>query len=186
MLEYACKRKVVSESVMRGIARQTYEALINACEDEGTKKVLVHLATREITHANMFMKALDQMGKLHDALFGNIEPDETVKLVFNLSQATMRAAPGMKSLISNKSQILNPKAACRPHRSIRMTSVRRRARPSRRAKLGRWRKDDKKVGLRRRGGSSPPRLSLWSWPAHSAPIVESAGPIARMISGAAS
>lgn len=67
-------------------ARQTYEALINACEDDGTKKVLVHLLSREITHANMFMKALDSMGKLDDPFFGNIPPDETVKLVFNLSQ----------------------------------------------------------------------------------------------------
>lgn len=78
---------------MRGIARQTYEALINACEDEGTKKVLVHLATREITHANMFIKALDQMGKLDDPFFGNIEPDETVKLVFNLSQGDDARGP---------------------------------------------------------------------------------------------
>src|ERR1700712_1704598 len=67
-------------------ARQTYEALINACEDEGTIKTLVHLLTREITHAAMFMKALDQMGKLDDPFFGNIAPDDTVKLVFNLSQ----------------------------------------------------------------------------------------------------
>ena len=68
-------------------ARQTYEALINACEDEGTKKTLVYLLTREITHTNMFMKALDSMGKLTDPMFGNIPPDETVKLVFNLSEA---------------------------------------------------------------------------------------------------
>ena len=45
-------------------ARQTYEALMKACDDEGTKKALHHLLTREITHAAMFMKALDQMGKL--------------------------------------------------------------------------------------------------------------------------
>jgi Mn-containing catalase len=57
-------------------ARQTYEALIKACEDEGTKKTLVHLLTREITHTNMFMKALDSMGKLTDPIFGNIPPDE--------------------------------------------------------------------------------------------------------------
>jgi Mn-containing catalase len=67
-------------------ARQTYEALIKACDDEGSKKVLTHLLTREITHANMFMKALESMDKLDDPMFGNIEPDETVKLVFNLSQ----------------------------------------------------------------------------------------------------
>jgi Mn-containing catalase len=34
----------------------------------------------------MFMKALSQMGKLDDPFFGNIPPDDTVKLVFNLSQ----------------------------------------------------------------------------------------------------
>ena len=52
----------------------------------GTKKTLTHLLTREITHANMFMKALDSMGKLTDPMFGNVPPDDTVKLVFNLSQ----------------------------------------------------------------------------------------------------
>src|SRR5580704_7153061 len=67
-------------------ARQTYEALIKACDDDGTKKVLVHLLTREITHANMFMKALDSMDKLTDPMFGGVKPDDTVKLVFNLSQ----------------------------------------------------------------------------------------------------
>jgi Mn-containing catalase len=67
-------------------ARQTYESLIKACDDEGTKKVLVHLLTREITHADMFKKALDSMGKLDDPFFGNIPTDDTVKLVFNLSQ----------------------------------------------------------------------------------------------------
>ncbi len=66
-------------------ARQTYEALINRCDDEGTRKVLVHLLTREITHAQMFMKALDGMGKLGDPMFGTVEPDETVNIVFNLS-----------------------------------------------------------------------------------------------------
>ncbi len=34
----------------------------------------------------MFMKALDSMDKLSDPMFGGIKPDETVKLVFNLSQ----------------------------------------------------------------------------------------------------
>ena len=41
-------------------ARQTYEALIKCCDDEGTKKALHHLLTREITHGNMFLKALEQ------------------------------------------------------------------------------------------------------------------------------
>ena len=74
-------------------ARQTYEALINACEDPNTKKVLVHLLTREITHAKMFMKALDAMGKLDDPFFGNIPPDDTVKLVFNLSKGEDKRGP---------------------------------------------------------------------------------------------
>jgi Mn-containing catalase len=67
-------------------ARQTYEALIHASTDEGTTKVLTHLLTREITHAQMFMSALDKMGKLDDPYFGTIKPDETVDLVFNLSK----------------------------------------------------------------------------------------------------
>ena len=41
----------------------------------------------------MFMKALDQMGKLDDPFFGNIPPDETVKLVFNLSQGEDERGP---------------------------------------------------------------------------------------------
>jgi len=67
-------------------ARQTYEALINHCADQGTKQTLTHLLTREITHANMFMKALDAMGKLDDPFFGNIQPEDTVHVVFNLSK----------------------------------------------------------------------------------------------------
>lgn len=67
-------------------ARQTYEALIKACDDEGTKKALTYLLTREITHGNMFMKALQSLDRFDDAMFGNVAPDETVKLVFNLSQ----------------------------------------------------------------------------------------------------
>lgn len=45
------------------------------------------------THANMFMKALDAMGKLDDPMFGRIPPDETVKLVFNLSQGADERGP---------------------------------------------------------------------------------------------
>ena len=74
-------------------ARQTYEALIKACDDDGTRTTLVHLLTREITHANMFMKALDAMGKLDDPMFGNISPDDTVKLVFNLSKGADARGP---------------------------------------------------------------------------------------------
>jgi len=66
-------------------ARQTYEALIKLSTDEGTTKTLTHLLTREISHTQMFMKALDSLGKLTDPMFGNIKPDETVDLYYNLS-----------------------------------------------------------------------------------------------------
>ena len=55
--------------------------------------MLLHLLTREITHANMFMKALDSMGKLDDPFFGDVAPDDTVKLVFNLSQGEDKRGP---------------------------------------------------------------------------------------------
>jgi Mn-containing catalase len=77
-------------------ARQTYEALIHASTDEGTTKVLTHLLTREITHAQMFMEALNHMGKLDDPYFGTIKPDETVDLVFNLSQGDDYRGPWNK------------------------------------------------------------------------------------------
>jgi Mn-containing catalase len=67
-------------------ARQTYEELIKMAPDQGTKDTLVHLLTREISHTKMFMKALDSLGKLTDPFFGNIQPDNTVDLYFNLSQ----------------------------------------------------------------------------------------------------
>jgi len=66
-------------------ARQTYEELIKLATDEGTKKTLTHLLTREISHTKMFMKALDSLGKLDEPFFGNVQPDETVDLYFNLS-----------------------------------------------------------------------------------------------------
>jgi Mn-containing catalase len=67
-------------------ARQTYECLVKAAPDEGSKKALTHLLTREISHTAMFMQALDKLGKLTDPIFGTIEPDQTVDLYFNLSQ----------------------------------------------------------------------------------------------------
>jgi Mn-containing catalase len=66
-------------------ARQTYESLIKIAPDEETKDTLVHLLTREISHTKMFMKALDSMGKLTDPFFGNVQPDETVDIYYNLS-----------------------------------------------------------------------------------------------------
>jgi Mn-containing catalase len=74
-------------------ARQTYESLIKMCKDEGSGKILQHLLTREITHAQMFMSALDRMGKLDDPFFGTIKPDETVDMVFNLSHGDDRRGP---------------------------------------------------------------------------------------------
>jgi Mn-containing catalase len=35
--------------------------------------------------AQLLMKALDSLGKLTEPLFGNIQPDETVALYYNLS-----------------------------------------------------------------------------------------------------
>jgi len=66
-------------------ARQTYEELILNCDDHGTKKALVHLLTREIAHTHMFMEALQSLGKLTDPFFGNIPPDDTVKIYYNMS-----------------------------------------------------------------------------------------------------
>jgi Mn-containing catalase len=67
-------------------ARQTYEALVKLSPDEGCTKALTFLLTREISHTHMFMKALESLGKLTDPLFGNVRPDETVDLYFNLSK----------------------------------------------------------------------------------------------------
>lgn len=67
-------------------ARQTYEALIQACPDKQTERALVHLLTREISHTKMFMKALDSLGELTEPMFGNVQPDATVDLYFNLSR----------------------------------------------------------------------------------------------------
>ncbi|MBV8073755.1 MAG: manganese catalase family protein [Acidobacteriaceae bacterium] len=66
-------------------ARQTYEELIKRTTDDGTKKALVHLLTREIAHTKMFMEALASLGKLTDAYFGSIPPDDTVQIYYNMS-----------------------------------------------------------------------------------------------------
>lgn len=67
-------------------ARQTYETLLKIAPDDGTKRALHFLLTREVSHTEMFMKALDTLGKLTDPLFGTIKPDDSVKLYFNLSK----------------------------------------------------------------------------------------------------
>ena len=86
-------------------ARQTYEALIKRCDDEGTRKTLVHLLTREITHAQMFMSALSQMGKLDDPFFGTVQPDDTVNIVFNLSQGDDHRGPWNQGTMHDGKQI---------------------------------------------------------------------------------
>lgn len=67
-------------------ARQTYEALMKMAPDEGTLRALHFLYTREITHTQMFMTALDRLGKLDVPLFGTVPPDETVDIYFNMSK----------------------------------------------------------------------------------------------------
>ncbi|WP_431302760.1 manganese catalase family protein [Sediminicoccus sp. BL-A-41-H5] len=69
-----------------GGARQTYEALMKMAPDEGTLRALHFLYTREVTHTQMFMRALDSLGKLDVPLFGNVPPDGTVDIYFNLSK----------------------------------------------------------------------------------------------------
>jgi len=78
-------RDLRADIAAEGGARQTYEELVKMAPDQGTKDTLVFLLTREISHTKMFMKALDSLGKLTDPFFGNIQPDETVDLYFNLS-----------------------------------------------------------------------------------------------------
>lgn len=68
-----------------GGALATYEALIPKAPDEGTHRALVHLATREVAHTKMFMIALQSMNKLSEPLFGDLKPDNSVDLYFNLS-----------------------------------------------------------------------------------------------------
>ncbi len=68
-------------------ALQTYEALLAISPDEGTTKALQHLATREVAHTQMFMAALKQMNKLDDAIFGDLRPDDTVNVYYNLSSS---------------------------------------------------------------------------------------------------
>jgi len=91
-------------------ARQTYEELIKLTTDEGTKQTLVHLLTREISHTKMFMKALDSLGKLDEPFFGNIQPDETVDLYFNLSSDGEKDERGPWNSDENFEYIADPAA----------------------------------------------------------------------------
>ncbi|MBD1844456.1 manganese catalase family protein [Cyanobacteria bacterium FACHB-63] len=89
-------------------ARQTYEELIKLATDEGTKQTLVHLLTREISHTKMFMKALESLGKLDEPFFGNIQPDETVDLYFNLSSNGEKDERGAWNSDENFEYIADP------------------------------------------------------------------------------
>ena len=89
-------------------ARQTYEELIKLATDEGTKQTLVHLLTREISHTKMFMKALESLGKLDEPFFGNIQPDETVNLYFNLSSGEEKDGRGAWNSDENFEYIADP------------------------------------------------------------------------------
>lgn len=69
-------------------ALTTYEALIKMSNDEGTKKALTFLATREVSHTKMFMEALKSLDKLTEPNFGGLKPDESVNLYFNMSSGS--------------------------------------------------------------------------------------------------
>ncbi|MGE0226297.1 MAG: manganese catalase family protein [Acetobacteraceae bacterium] len=66
-------------------ALNTYEALLNYAPDEGTRNALNFLATREVSHTKMFMEALRTINALDEPMFGNLKPDDTVNLYFNMS-----------------------------------------------------------------------------------------------------
>jgi manganese catalase len=66
-------------------ALNTYEQLIAMATDDGTRQALMHLATREVSHTHMFMEALKSLNALDQPLFGDLKPDDTVNLYFNLS-----------------------------------------------------------------------------------------------------
>jgi Mn-containing catalase len=68
-----------------GAALAAYEALIPLSPDDGTRNALRHLATREVSHTQMFMTALASMDKLDKPLFGDLQPDDTVNVYYNLS-----------------------------------------------------------------------------------------------------
>ncbi len=69
-------------------ALNTYEQLIAMATDDGTREALRHLATREVSHTHMFMEALKSLNALDQPLFGDLKPDDTVNLYFNLSSGT--------------------------------------------------------------------------------------------------
>ena len=66
-------------------ALATYEALLKLTDDEGSKKALHFLATREVAHTHMFMEALNSIDKLTEPLFGDFQPGPSVNVYFNMS-----------------------------------------------------------------------------------------------------
>ncbi len=66
-------------------ALATYEALLKLTDDEGSRKALHFLATREVAHTHMFMEALDSINKLTEPSFGDLQPDSSVNVYFNMS-----------------------------------------------------------------------------------------------------
>jgi Mn-containing catalase len=73
-------------------ALETYEALLHISPDEGTTRALQHLATREVAHTKMFMTALQSMHKLDEPMFGDLKPDDTVNVYYNLSTSQQGAS----------------------------------------------------------------------------------------------
>ncbi len=66
-------------------ALQTYETLLKYAPDDGSRNALRFLGTREVAHTHMFMEALRSMNKLTEPLFGDLKPDESVNVYFNMS-----------------------------------------------------------------------------------------------------
>ncbi|MBV8614293.1 MAG: manganese catalase family protein [Acetobacteraceae bacterium] len=69
-------------------ALATYEALLKITDDEGTRKALNELATREVSHQQMFMEALASLNAVSEPVFGDLQPSKSVNLYFNLSSGT--------------------------------------------------------------------------------------------------
>ena len=103
-------------------ARQTYEALIHHTKDAGTIATLTHLLTREITHANMFMKALDSWA--NSTTRSSARSSRTIRWRSSIisARAKMRAAPGTKRRSNTSSTPMRP-ASSLPRRSIPMMSI---------------------------------------------------------------
>ncbi|MBV8401116.1 MAG: manganese catalase family protein [Acetobacteraceae bacterium] len=78
-------RDLRADIAAEGGALNTYEVLLQMAPDDGTRAALTHLATREVSHAHMFMEALRSINAFDQPIFGDLKPDDTVNLYFNLS-----------------------------------------------------------------------------------------------------